>query len=91
MVEGTTLEMWRRGNPTVSSNLTSSARPYRLTVRTPAFQAVNPGSIPGGVTYDKRSALRQVFCVCDRRSDVLHWQNREPGSRATLLTSKVDL
>ena len=25
MVEGTTLEMWRRGNPTVSSNLTSSA------------------------------------------------------------------
>lgn len=24
--------------------------PYRLTVRTPAFQAVNPGSIPGRVT-----------------------------------------
>ena len=24
--------------------------PHRLTVRTPAFQAVNPGSIPGGVT-----------------------------------------
>ena len=23
--------------------------PHRLTVRTPAFQAVNPGSIPGGV------------------------------------------
>ncbi len=57
MVEGTTLEMWRGGNLTVSSNLTSSAtpasagqRPYRLTVRTPAFQAVNPGSIPGRVT-----------------------------------------
>src|SRR3989344_3577275 len=27
-----------------------SIRPHRLTVRTPAFQAVNPGSIPGGVT-----------------------------------------
>ncbi len=25
--------------------------PYRLTVRTPASQAVNPGSIPGRVTF----------------------------------------
>ena len=28
-------------------------RPYRLTVRTPAFQAVNPGSIPGRVSARK--------------------------------------
>lgn len=32
-------------------------RPHRLTVRTPAFQAVNPGSIPGGVMgIEKESA-----------------------------------
>lgn len=60
MVEGTTLEMWRGGNLTVGSNPTLSAKPatagcgpYRLVVRTAAFQAVNPGSIPGRVTRPK--------------------------------------
>ena len=39
-------------------------RPYRLTVRTPAFQAVNPGSIPGRVMPAKSPALCGIFlCV----------------------------
>ncbi len=40
----------------------SEARPYRLTVRTPAFQAVNPGSIPGRVTNMKKQ--RSILFVC---------------------------
>lgn len=35
--------------------------PYRLGVRTAAFQAVNPGSNPGRVTKAKNPALLQDF------------------------------
>ncbi len=37
--------------------------PYRLTVRTSAFQAGNPGAIPGRVTATKLSAQKSAFFV----------------------------
>ena len=49
------------------------------------------GSIPSSRTKPEIPALRQVFCFCASRSVVLHLQNREPGPRASLLTSKLDL
>ena len=42
-----------------ASSLPYFLRPHRLTVRTQAFQAWNPGSIPGGVMKLKtQTALR---------------------------------
>src|SRR3989338_10027077 len=47
-----------------------SFSPYRLTVRTSAFQAGNPGSIPGGVT--KRNiveiTITERFCGSQNRA-----------------------
>ncbi len=45
-------------------------RPHRLTVRTPASQAVNRGSIPRGVTNDTNTCPSAGFVLCDGRSDV---------------------
>lgn len=39
----------------------SLERPHRLTVRTQAFQAWNPGSIPGGVMITKKPATQALF------------------------------
>ena len=39
--------------------------PYRLTVRTPAFQAVNRGSIPRRVTTQTRKTPQWRFSRCD--------------------------
>ncbi len=48
-------------------NHAEKIRPHRLMVRTRAFQACNPGSIPGGVTItesvSKQSSLNGEFCV----------------------------
>ena len=51
---------------TKNATLALFARPYRLMVRTAAFQAVNPGSIPGRVTgLDslQKPPAKVAFCL----------------------------
>gem|GEM_PF-4128251 len=49
------------------------------------------GSNPTGRTDDRTIPLERDFLRCAGRRYILHWQNTEPGSRAILLTSEIDL
>gem|GEM_PF-5503929 len=54
-------------------------RPHRLTVRTSAFQAGNPGSIPGGVISMKNYKMDKVKYI----------RSKAPLTRAPRLKGKV--
>ena len=51
--------------------------PYRLTVRTSAFQAGNPGSIPGRVTKEKTSQEAFSFVTLSNQTALIASGNRK--------------
>ena len=66
--------------------------PYRLTVRTSAFQAGNPGSIPGRVTPQKLALIKVHFCVVtlSKQTALFASGNRSPIRFSVLTETNGD-